>query len=52
MLGFGPILEAFFFCQSEEMLVSLGWDSLLKIHSFVKKNKYGSQKNQGYKRLA
>ena len=33
------------------MLILLGWDLLYKIYSIIEKNKYESQKNQGYKKL-
>ena len=52
MLDSGLTPEAFSFYQSEEMMVLSGWNLLFKIHDIVKKNKYGSQKNRGHKRLA
>ena len=49
-MGSKPALKALSFCQLEEISVLSGWDSLFKIYNIVKKNKYKSQKNLGYKR--
>ena len=50
MLGSGPILKAFLFCQPEKISVSSSWDLLLRICNIVKKNKHGSRKNRGCKK--
>ena len=42
----------FFFCQPKEMLVSFGWDPLLRIHSFVKKYKHEIWANWGSQKMA
>ena len=51
-LGSGPTPEAFPLRQPEEMSFSSGWGSLLRIRGIVERNKHGSQKNWGRKRLA